>query len=188
MRQIITISFCAALVALAACARVDSVSAPATNAPQASPTAQAATTPAAESFPSDPSAGVVSASGEALTIAAGGAGVAIVRVEIAEGFHVNANPPTHSYLIPTEVSIEPADGFTFGRPSYPAPLRRKFSFDPAPLAVYEGETTIRVPLRVARGATPGARTLNARLRAQPCDDRACYQPRTIELSLPVTIN
>lgn len=188
MRPIITLLFCAALVSLVACARVDSTSAPTANTPVPSPTAQAATEPAAESVAADPSAGVVSAAGEALTVAAGGAGVAVVRVTITDGFHVNANPPTHSYLIPTEVNIEPADGLTFGRPAYPAPLRKRFAFDPALLAVYEGEVAIRIPVRVARGATPGVRAVNASLRAQPCDDRACYQPRTIELTLPVTIN
>ena len=189
MRQTTIALLCATLGALASCARVDSTNAPATYAPQSSPTAPAAVTPAAdESVAADPSAGVVSASGEALRVAAGGAGVALVRVAIAEGFHVNANPPTHSYLIPTEANIAQAEGITFGRPAYPAPLRRRFAFDPALLAVYEGEVTIRIPVRVARGTAPGARTLNASVRAQPCDERACYQPRTIELTLPLTIN
>lgn len=136
-----------------------------------------------------PGADVVRASASgATTVRAGGNTEASVRVEIANGYHVNANPPTHAYLIPTELTLASEQGVTAGAPVYPAPLTKKFSFDPQPLKVYEGQATIRLPLGASADATKGERVLRARVRAQPCDDKACYPPRNVEVSIPLTIN
>ncbi len=48
--------------------------------------------------------------------------------EVAEGWHVNANPPTLEYLIPTEFKLEPVEGLTFGKMQYPGAVRLKFDF------------------------------------------------------------
>ncbi len=48
--------------------------------------------------------------------------------DVEEGWHVNANPPTLEYLIPTEVKLEPVDGLTFGKMQYPPATRLKFAF------------------------------------------------------------
>lgn len=64
---------------------------------------------------------------------------------------------------------------------------RKFAFDEAPLRVYEGAVELRVPVNVAANAASGERNLAANVRVQPCDDAACYPPRTIKTSIPVII-
>ena len=120
-------------------------------------------------------------------IAAGGAGEALVRMHIADGYHINANPATLSYQIATQLSVEPGDGVTAGKPVYPASITRKFTFEPQPFAVYEGEVVIKLPLRAETGAVSGPRSLSAKLRVQPCDDQACYPPRNINASIPITI-
>jgi DsbC/DsbD-like thiol-disulfide interchange protein len=135
-----------------------------------------------------PPADIVRASAEGLELRAGGAAEASVRLEIAGGYHINANPPTHPYLIPTQLDIAAQEGLSPGKPAYPQPLTKKFAFDPQPLAVYEGVALIKLPLRAEASATKGAHTLRAKLRVQPCDDNACYPPRTIETSIPVSIN
>lgn len=123
-----------------------------------------------------------------LEIRAGGAAEVSVTLDIAEGFHINANPPTHPYLIPTQLEIVPQDGLTADAPQYPAPLTRKFTFDPAPLAVYEKSATIKLPLRAAHDATKGVRTLRAKIKTQACSDKECYPPRTFETSIPVLVS
>ena len=123
----------------------------------------------------------------AVEIKAGGSADAAVRLTIAQGYHINANPPTFSYLKATELTVEPGQGVTSGKPAYPASVTRKFSFSKDPLAVYEGETAIKLPLTAAADAKKGAQTLKGRLRVQACDDEKCYPPRTIETSIPVTI-
>ena len=129
----------------------------------------------------------VSAKAAALEIKAGGAADAMVSVIVAEGYHVNANPPTMAYLIPTKVEIEPQAGIAAGQPVYPPAVTKKFAFADKPLAVYEGEAKIKVALRAEAGAAKGATTLRAKVTAQPCDEQACYPPREIETTISVTV-
>jgi hypothetical protein len=133
------------------------------------------------------SASVVQVRAPGVDVAAGSSVEASVMLTIESGYHVNANPPSQSYLIPTELTVEAADGLTAGKPAYPPSVTKKFAFDPKPLAVYEGETTIKLPLKAASTASKGTHTLNAKLQVQACDDKACYRPATIGTSIPVTI-
>lgn len=131
---------------------------------------------------------VVTASVEEVQIGAGGSAETSVRLDIAEGYHVNANPPSDKFYIGTEIQAEPQEGITPGKPVYPPALTKKFSFAEKPLAVYEGHAVIRLPLRAERSAAKGRHTFKARFRVQPCNDQACLQPRTIEAAIPVIVN
>ena len=133
-------------------------------------------------------ADVVLASAPEVAIRAGGTAKATVRLTIADGFHINANPATHSFLIATKLEVTPGEGITSGAPAYPAPLVKKFAFDETPLAVYEGETAINLPLSADASAKKGARTVRAKIRVQPCNDDSCFPPRTLEALIPVTVN
>ena len=121
------------------------------------------------------------------TITKGQSGEAVVRLKIDHGYHVNANPPSFAYLIPTELQIPPAAGITVGSITYPQALTKKFSFAEQPLAVYEGEVEVKAKLSAAASATVGVHNLSAKLRVQACDDQVCYAPGSIDLSLPVSI-
>ena len=79
------------------------------------------------------------------------------------------------------------EGITAGKPVYPSSITKQFAFEKKPLAVYEGEASIKLPLKIASNVSQGAHTLRAKLRVQACDDQACYPPRTIETSIPVTV-
>ncbi len=130
---------------------------------------------------------VVRATTSPVEIAAGGSADATVRVQVASGYHINANPPTYPYLIATELNVEPGEGITAGKPVYPASLSKKFPFAEKPLAVYEGNPAIKVPLSAADSASKGAHTLRAKLRVQACDDKACYPPGTLDAAVQVTV-
>lgn len=119
-------------------------------------------------------------------IPAGGSVEAIVQVTIQSGYHINANPPTYSYLKATELEIAPADGVAVSV-TYPKPLERTFVFAEKPLAVYEGETELKAILKADKSAKQGERSISARLRIQACDDQVCYPPGTKDLAIPVTI-
>ena len=119
---------------------------------------------------------------------AGGEGEAVVRLDIAEGFHVNANPPSDEFYIGTEIKAAPQEGITPGKPVYPPAIRKKFQFSKKELAVYEGQAVIRLPLRADTAAAKGRHTFRAQIRVQPCDDKECLPPRTIEAYIPVMVN
>lgn len=132
------------------------------------------------------STGVVKATPVTTTLTKGESGEAIVRLHIDNGYHVNANPPSFSYLIATELEITPAAGISVDFISYPNGLTKKFSFADQPLSVYEGQTDLKVRLS-AKSAEPGEHNLSAKLRVQACDDQVCYAPGTMNLTLPVTV-
>jgi hypothetical protein len=134
-----------------------------------------------------PPADVVRAQSASVEMKAGASAEASIKLTIANGYHINANPPSFSYLKATELEVEPSSGITPGKPVYPASVTRKFAFSKDPLAVYEGETEIKLPLSAASDAPKGAQTLKGKLRIQACDEEACYQPRTVETSITVTI-
>lgn len=138
--------------------------------------------------PSIKSTDVVKAKPQEVTLTAGEAGDAIVKLEIKNGYHVNANPPSFSYLKATELEITPADGITVQFMTYPDPLTRKFAFSQdKPLAVYEGETTLKARLKADKSAKPGTHNLSAKLSVQACDETVCYAPGTMDVTVPVNI-
>jgi DsbC/DsbD-like thiol-disulfide interchange protein len=151
------------------------------NAPQASANANSqAAKPSG--LPED----VLQVNASKVEVQAGKSAQAEIKLKIKEGYHINANPASQ-YQIATQLTIEPADGITAGQPSYPASITKKFSFSEQPLAVYEKEATISVPVNVTAGASKGERSVPARLRYQACDEQVCYPPKNLQVSLLVTV-
>ena len=121
------------------------------------------------------------------TLAHGESGDLLVRLEIKNGYHVNANPPSQSYLKATEIELKPAEGISVEFITYPDPLMKSFSFSETPLKVYEGETNLKVRLKADKTATPGKHNLSAKLRVQACDDKVCYAPGALDVTVPVNV-
>jgi hypothetical protein len=134
------------------------------------------------------SVGVVKGMTIAYNLAKGESGDATVRLNIAKGYHVNANPASFPYLIPTQLDLTPTTDIAVGSITYPNGVTKKFSFSPdQPLSVYEGETDLKVRLTASKTAQSGRHNLSAKLRVQACDDQVCYAPGTMDLTLPVTV-
>ena len=149
-----------------------------------------ANTPAAAGNSEPPqiaSTDVVKATAEELTLAKGESGYAIVRLQIRNGYHINANPPTYPYLKATELEVTPANGISVDFVSYPDALTKKFSFAEEPLKVYEGETIVKAMLKAGPSAPTGKHNLSAKLRVQACDDTVCYPPGVMDLTVPVAV-
>ena len=153
-------------------------------APAPEPTNTAGASPAQQRITSE---GVVKAAAQPVEIPAGGSADAIVRLTVQSGYHVNANPPTFSYLKPTVLEVTPTDGVSDGQIFYPKPVERKFPFAEKPLSVYEGETDLKVSLKADKAAKKGERSIPARLRIQACDSQVCYPPGAIELQIAVNV-
>ena len=134
------------------------------------------------------SADVVKASAAPTTITGGGPAEAIIiTLSITHGYHVNANPATYNYLIATEVTPGTAEGLTAGKPIYPAGMKQKFQFADDPLAVYEGETQIKLPLTSAASAAKGQRSIPLTVRVQACDQEKCFPPDTLRTTASVEV-
>lgn len=137
--------------------------------------------------PSINSVDVVKARPQETTLAPGESGELLVIVQITNGYHVNANPPSQPFLKATELELKPAEGISVDFITYPDPLIKTFAFSETPLKVYEGDTQLKVRLKADKKATPGKHNLSAKLRVQACDDKVCYAPGALDVTVPVNI-
>jgi hypothetical protein len=133
------------------------------------------------------SASVVKVQPASISIPAGGNADATVTLSVSPGYHINANPATFSYLIPTAVNPGTTGGIIAGKPIYPTAQKKKFQFADEPLAVYEGEVQIRLPLRVEANAGKGAQSLPIEVRVQACDSEKCYAPDTLKTAIAIDV-
>jgi DsbC/DsbD-like thiol-disulfide interchange protein len=133
------------------------------------------------------SVNVVQATPKFVELSRGDTAELVITLKIQDGYHVNANPPTFPYLKATKLEIPTAEGISASDIKYPPPVTKKFAFADKPLAVYEGETQLRVTLNADRSAPFGERALKATLQVQACDDQVCYPPGTINLSVPIAV-
>ena len=149
--------------------------------------AKAPTNSAENEPPAIKSVDVVKAMPQETTLAAGESGDALVRLQIQNGYHVNANPPSQSYLKATEIELKPQEGIAVEFITYPDPLIRTFAFSETPLKVYEGETNLKVRLFASKTTKPGKHNLSATLRVQACDEKVCYAPGALAVTVPVNV-
>src|SRR5712692_4819476 len=157
--------------------------------------------PASSSSPASisSSADVVKVRAADVSIPAGGNADATVTLSISPGYHINANPATFSYLIATEVRQVPAPHgicVAIGKVVYPTGINKKFVFAEKPLAVYEGEVVIKLPVHVPRPneggcygyLTKGAQdSLPIEVRIQACDSEKCYPPTIVDATVTVDV-
>ena len=100
----------------------------------------------------------------------------VVTVEVAPGFHINANPASQPELIPTELTLS---GHPDMKVDYPASRTFKPSFAPQGIAIYEGEFMLRARLPQASSKLLSP----VSLRVQACNDKYCLAPATV--SVPI---
>ena len=112
--------------------------------------------------------------------------VAIV-LDIAEGWHINSNTPTHDYLIGTVLELQPKEGIILADLRYPKGEDVKFDFSEDALNVYEGNTKIFLTLKLSNKFAPGKDTLWATLRVQACNNEICLAPSSIEILIPIEV-
>jgi len=107
---------------------------------------------------------------------------AAVVVDVLPGYHINDHHPTLSYLIPTEVKVEPSQQATVSDITYPKGELVRFAFSDAPLSVYEGTFRVDVAFQVEHKVLPGEYEVKGKLTYQACNDHACLPPASVPLS------
>jgi hypothetical protein len=99
----------------------------------------------------------------------------ILKVVIDPGFHINANPASQDYLIPTTVKITDETPL---RVIYPRAVGFTPKFADRPIAVYQGRIEIIVELPSSTGR---ASHLIGTLTVQACTDTICLPPADVPL-------
>ena len=101
-----------------------------------------------------------------------------VTLDIARGWHVNANPASMEFLIPTTLKVVQGKQPVEAVVNYPRGRLLKEGFD-KPIAVYSDDTILSVTLH-APGAGHGPDNLQAIVNVQACNDMGrCLIPSKI---------
>ena len=108
-----------------------------------------------------------------------------VVVEIAEGWHVNANSAGEG-LIATEVIFPDTPHLTFGEAVYPkGKVLALGSIGEAP--VYHDTITIGIQADLNQTAPIAPITLDMELRYQACNDEQCLLPEVLTFAVPIEV-
>lgn len=110
-----------------------------------------------------------------------------VRLQIGEGFHVNAHKPLEDFLIATELSLAESESADLQDVKYPSGKRTRFGFSEREMLVYEGEVWMHGRLFIHEDAPAGEMKLPFELTAQPCDNTQCLFPQTLQLDLEIRV-
>ena len=122
------------------------------------------------------------------TVKAGQPAKVDLKFRVLDGFHVNSNVPHSTYLIATKIKLDPTADIQVGKITYPLGKDMAFPFAPdEKLNVYSGDFTVTAGLSAARRAAPGQHKLTGELTYQACNDRACYPPKKLPVSVDVTV-
>ena len=106
----------------------------------------------------------------------------ILQLNIAEGWHMNANPAGQDNLIPTTVTLDTDIPMEIVDIAYPKGKSAHFEFSNEPLNVYEGNLTIPLKLRLKSNRKKST-SVTLKLTYQPCNETECLLPQELDVLL-----
>lgn len=110
-----------------------------------------------------------------------------IPVSIQPGYHVNSDKPSDDYLIPLKLTWTATGALEGGQVTYPKPSMEKYEFAEKPLSVFTGDFLLVVNFKVAANAPAGPGVAAGKLRYQACSNKACYPPKTVEVTVPYQV-
>jgi DsbC/DsbD-like thiol-disulfide interchange protein len=106
-----------------------------------------------------------------------------IPVTVMKGYHVNSNTPAEEYLIPLKLTWTSTGALESGTVVYPKPTQEKYEFSEKPLSVYTGNIELQANFKVAANAPAGPGSAAGKLRYQACNDRMCFPPKTLDVTV-----
>jgi hypothetical protein len=110
-----------------------------------------------------------------------------LKLTIRQGYHINSNTPAEDYLIPTVLSWDSNQALTAKGVTYPKGEAVKYDFSEKPLQVYSGAITLVSRFAVPGDAPLGPAALRGKFRYQACNDKMCFPPRTLPVSISIAV-
>ncbi len=111
-----------------------------------------------------------------------------IPVVVQPGYHVNSNTPSDEYLIPLRLTWKAQGALEGGQISYPRASMEKYEFSEKPLSVYTGNFELTASFKIAANAPAGPGAAIGQLRYQACNNRACFPPKTVEVTVPYQVH
>ncbi len=106
-----------------------------------------------------------------------------IPVVVKDGYHVNSNTPSEDYLIPLKLTWTGTGALEGGAVTYPKPGSEKYEFTEKPLSVYTGTFELLANFKVAANAAAGPGAVSGKLKYQACSSKACYPPKTVDVTV-----
>ncbi len=108
-----------------------------------------------------------------------------IPVSILDGYHVNSNAPADEYLIPLKVTWTSLGALEGGQVAYPK--AEKITVGDQSLSVFTGKFDLAVSFKVSANAPAGPGVASGKLGYQACNNKMCFPPKSIEISVPYQV-
>ena len=107
-----------------------------------------------------------------------------LRLNIAEGWHINANPAGQDNLIPTTITVDTDIPLEIVDIAYPKGRSTRFEFSSESLNVYEESLTIPLRLKQKSNVKDDKNVpMTLQLTYQLCNEMECLLPQTVAILL-----
>ena len=113
---------------------------------------------------------------------AGGTCRIVVLLDVKDGWHINANPPSPDFLKPTKLSFKSKSGVTLAETIYPKGRGFKMEGEEMDAMVYEGEVAVYGTLTVPKSSGGVTDEMEITVNYQACNEKGCQPPKSIKLT------
>jgi len=112
----------------------------------------------------------------------------VIKVDLGEGWHVNAHDVLDDYLVPTGLAVKLPKGITIHKATtYPKPTQITLAGTTESINVYDRFFEMVFVVKVAEDMAPASYMLEGLLTYQACDDKQCMPPASLDISIPITV-
>ncbi|QDT38674.1 protein-disulfide reductase DsbD domain-containing protein [Stratiformator vulcanicus] len=110
-----------------------------------------------------------------------------VVLDIDRGWHINANPASPAFLVPTAIAIKSKLGTKLADMKYPKGEPIRVAGIDEPLMTYDGKVILFGKLKIPADAAGKKETIAVGVRYQACDDQECRRPETKSLNGTISV-
>lgn len=110
-----------------------------------------------------------------------------ISLTVSPGWHINQNPASPDFLIPTTVKIQSKQGTKLTNLKFPAGKDHRLEGEPDAFLVYEGTITIFGDLEADAMAAGQSEEFELHINYQACNDDGCEQPRTLKFAAKIPV-
>ena len=108
-----------------------------------------------------------------------------IPVTILEGYHVNSNAPADEYLIPLKITWTSLGALEGGQVTFPK--AEKITVGDQSLSVFTGKIDLGVNFKISAKAPGGPGIAAGKLGYQACNNKMCFPPKSVEISVPYQV-
>ena len=108
-----------------------------------------------------------------------------IPVQVKEGYHVNSNTPSEEYLIPLKLTWTSTGALEAGTVTYPKASME--TYIDKPISVFTGNFDLVANFKVAPNAPAGPGVATGKLSYQACNNKACFPPKKVDVTIPYQI-